>query len=85
MPDTEKTRSSFSLLQNSGAMADTDLVMHHTAAERMETAGMEMLRIPAVQAGAEKQSLPETEIIRYSNALYAAKSSGCLKVRERSA
>ena len=85
MPDTEKTRSSCSLLQNSGAMADTDLVMHHTAAERMEAAGMEMLRIPAVQAGAEKQSLRKTEIIRCSNALYAAKSSGCLKVRERSA
>ena len=83
MPDTEKTRSSCSLLQNSGAM-EPDGGILRTAAERMEAAGMEMLRIPAVQAGAEKQSLRKTEIIRYSNALYAAKSSGCPRARERS-
>ena len=82
MPDTEKTRSSCSLLQNSGAMEGQG--MHHTA-ELMEAVSMEILQIQAVQAGVEKQSLRKTEIIRYSNALYAAKSSGCLKVRERSA
>ena len=57
--------------------------MHHTA-ELMEAVSMEILQIPAVQAGAEKQSLRKTGIIRYSNALYAVKSSECLKVRERS-